>query len=208
MLRKLFLILVLLSSTVYAGQKAVTDTGKIVILNDNGTWVYEDDQLNKKETIGTNQAIFEKSPDADFQFKSKRNNSAFWINTNKWKITQMIKNDSAEYIFKRENADLYALVIAEGFAMPMETLANAAFNNMKEQDANATISGKEYRIVNGNKVIYMVYGGTVNGIPVSYYGYFSTNDSGCTQFIVFTSTNLGEKHESEIQEFLNGLTVQ
>ena len=67
-----------------ASQKAITDTGDIVILNDDGTWVYSDDAKKTANAIETNERKFAKPKDTSFILKSTINNSAFWVNMHRW----------------------------------------------------------------------------------------------------------------------------
>ena len=62
---------------------------------------------------------------------------------------------------------------------------------------------KEYRIVNGNKVIYMKTEIPENKITILEY-YFS-NSSGTTQLSVFIPSNILDKYKGEVFDFLNGL---
>lgn len=51
-INKYFILAIcLFSFTVNASLKAVTDEGDIVILNSNGTWVYENDKVEKTTDI-------------------------------------------------------------------------------------------------------------------------------------------------------------
>ena len=50
--------------------------------------------------------------------------------------------------------------------------------------------------------------GTTQGIKFMYLGYYYSDDSGSTQFITYTGSNLVNKYKLEIYDFLNGLEVQ
>lgn len=60
----LLLIICLLSFSVNASQRAVTDEGNIVILNSNGTWEYNSPSTLEKKEIKTNPITFKKSPES------------------------------------------------------------------------------------------------------------------------------------------------
>jgi len=66
---------------------------------------------------------------------------------------------------------------------------------------------KEYRIVNGNKVIYMEMIGTIQSVKFKYLGYYYSNSSGSTQYLANTSTNLVDKYKTDINNFLNGFSI-
>lgn len=199
--------LLLWSITGYAGQKAITDTGDVVILNDDGTWVYSDDAKKTTSSIGTNKRKFLKPKDSSFLLKSKINNSAFWVNTHRWTFG---KGDAAdiEYKFRLKGKSLYGMAITEEISMPVVALADIALANMKDVAPDAKMVRQEYRFVNGKKLLYMEINGTIRGIQYSYRGYYYSNDYGVTQFLTYTGTNLVSKYTSEINDFLNGFVTQ
>jgi hypothetical protein len=83
----LVILLLLLTAPSYADQRAITDTGEQVILKDNGTWIYADKTQKSDQKIETNTIIFNRPQDSTFLLKSIRNKSAFWINPDKWNLT-------------------------------------------------------------------------------------------------------------------------
>lgn len=206
MLRVLIVICILfVTTTAFAGQKAITDTGAEVILNDNGTWQYKKDKAGSR--IDTNQRNFTKPIDANFLLKSTRNNAAFWINTNKWQFSKSADSTS-EYEFQLKDKDLYGMAVNEGVEIPIESLAEIAFGNVRDVAPDAKILKKEYRIVNGKRVIYMETSGTIQGIKCIYLGYYYSDKAGSTQYIAYTASNLVNKFEPEIADFLNGLATR
>jgi hypothetical protein len=192
----------------YAGQKAITDTGEEVILNSDGTWAYANKASGTKKTIDTNKKEFSKPDSSTFLLKSSKNNSAFWVDANKWSFKKAATNAEAEYEFQLKDNDLYGLVITEAIQIPIESLSDLAFENAKNVAPDISVVNKEYRYVNGHKVIYMEMSGTMQGIKITYFGYYYSDESGSTQWMAFTGTSLAEKYMQEISDFLNGLDVQ
>ena len=208
-MKKLFVtILLLLAATSYASQKAITDTGEEVILNSDGTWEYSDNAQKATNTIETNKKKFEKPRNSSFLLKSIKNNSAYWINTDKWSFGKAKGNAEAEYEFKLKGKDLYGMAITEGAEIPLESLANIALSNARGIAPDAKSVKQEFRIVNGKKVIYMEIDCTVEGMKVAYLGYYYSDVSGATQLVTYTGTNLVDKYKSEINNLLNGLVTQ
>ena len=208
-MKKLFVtILLLLSVTSYASQKAITDTGKEVILNNDGTWEYSDNAQNATNIIETNKKKFERPRTSSFLLKSTKNNSAYWINTDKWVFKKAKDSASAEYEFRLKGKDLYGKAITEEAVIPVESLANIALSNAREVAPDAKRVKQEFRIVNGKKVIYMEMSLTIQGMKAIYFGYYYSDVSGVTQLIVYTTTNLVDKYKSEINNLLNGLVTQ
>jgi hypothetical protein len=208
MKKLLVAILLLVASTSYAGQTAVTDTGEKVILNSDGTWVHADSAPKPAQKIETNKKKFDKPKDSTFLLKSTRNNSAYWINTGKWSFAKTQADAAAEYRFQLKGKDLYGMVITEGIEIPLDSLADIALTNARGVAPDMKMIMQEYRVVNGKKVIYMEMKGTMKGIHFTYHGYYYSNSSGSTQFVAYTATNTVAKYESEMNDLLNGLVTQ
>lgn len=202
------LVFALISSISYASQKAITDTGDEVILYDDGTWEFADKSKLKTDSIIINPNEFIKAKDSTFQLKSTITSFAFWINPKIWSFTKSTNNEAAEYEFQLKKGDLWGMSISEGVPMPIESLASIAFENAKAAAPDAKVIKQEYRTVNGTKVLYMEMQGTLQGIRFTYLGYYYSDDSGSTQFLAYTGTNLIDKYKSEINDFLNGFSVQ
>ncbi|MDH5433973.1 MAG: hypothetical protein OEY19_08500 [Gammaproteobacteria bacterium] len=201
-------LFILMSSFVSAEQKVVTDKGEEVILYSNGTWEYTNQAIENNTEIKTNNRSFKKTKDSTFLIKSSKNNTGYWIDTNKWEYTKTSENSDVEYQFNLRGRDLFGMTIAEEVEMSLETLADIALTNAKNVAPNARVVKKEYRNVNGVKVLYMELTGTIDGINFKYFGYYHTDESGSTQFLAYTAENIAPKYEKEIQDFLNGFTLQ
>lgn len=204
----LSLLLSLLVFNVSASQKGVTEEGDIVILKDDGTWVYEDESILSDAQIMLNPKAF-KTPEASkFMLKSKKNNSNFAINSKEWIFEKSTRADTAiEYNLSLKAGDLYAIVITERVQIELDKLAEIALHNAKLVAPDTKVLKKEYRIVNDNKVIYMEMIGTMQGIKFKYLGYYFSDASGSTQYVAFTGENLVEKYKNDIENILNGLSV-
>lgn len=200
-----FIAICLISSAVNASTKAVTDEGDIVFLHANGTWEYEAPQQQLE--IKTNKTKFLKDPSSNFQLKSKKTDTAIWIDPKKWSFTKAGSNEDAEYEFQLKDEDLYGMIISEGIKIGIESLTELALENAQDSSPNMKITKREYRIVNGEKVIYMEMQGTVKGGDFTFFGYYFSNEHGSTQFLIYTATNLIEKYRNEIDTFLNGFST-
>lgn len=201
-------IFIFMTTFAHAGQKAITDTGEEVILNDDGTWTFVNNENAINTKIITNTMEFRRPESSNFLLKSTNNNSAFWIDTNKWIFKKATTNDSAEYEFRLKDYDLYGMAITEAVYIPVESLVDIALTNAKSAAPDFSIVKKEYRHVNGHKVIFMEMKGTLQGMDITYYGYYYSDKSGSTQFVTYTGTNLIGKYLPEITSMLNGLVVQ
>ncbi|MCC5918968.1 MAG: hypothetical protein JJU02_16750 [Cryomorphaceae bacterium] len=116
-------------------------------------------------------------------------------------------NPEADIALQFLHSDIYAMVIYEELEVPIEYLSNLAVENALNIASDIVVVMKEYRIVNGEKVICMRMDGTMQGMKISYMTYFFSGDDGSLQFHVFTGQKLVEKHIEEIEKLLNGLMV-
>ena len=202
------LLLCLFVLNVTASQKGVTEVGDIVILNDDGTWVYEDASVASEE-IALNPTTYKTPSNSTFILKSKKNNANFAINSKEWIFEKSTRGDTAiEYNLSLKAGDLYAIAITERVQVDLDKLVEIALHNAKLVAPDTKVLKKEYRIVNNNKVIYMEMIGTMQGIKFKYLGYYFSDASGSTQYVAFTGENLVEKYKQEIENILNGLSVR
>lgn len=198
----------LLSFAAHASQRAVTDEGDVVILNSNGTWEYESPRTSTKSEIKINNTEFRKNTDSTFAVKSIKNKSEFWIDPKEWSFKKSNNSNQAEYEFHLKGKDLYGMAITEGIEIGIENLAKVALANATEIDPDAKIINQEYRFVNGNKLMYMEMGVTIQGVNFIYFGCYYSDSFGTTQYLAYTSENLADQFRQDIEKFLNGFSIQ
>ncbi len=200
--------LVMFSLTLGYGQiKAVTENGDEVTLWDDGTWGYDDLEMEEDTEILMNPATFTKGERANFLLKSSRNDFGFYLNPKDWSFIKDGSNPSAEYELHLKSGDLYGMIISEQLEIPLETLRGIAVSTAKAAAPDLRVVNEEYRMVNGMKVLHLQMNGTMQGIKFSYYGYYYSNENGTVQFVTFTSQNLIESYREQCDALLNGLIV-
>lgn len=189
-----------------AQRKAVTESGDEVILYDDGTWKYpEDFKLDNRNTIKTNSTNFHKSSNATFLLKAKNGNVGFWIDPKKWRFGKAATNHSADFELDSKNQSLQGLIISEPVEIPIESFEQIALQNGKAFAPDLKILHKEYRTVNGLKVLHLQMEGTQMGVKFSYYSYYFSNSISSIQFVVFSYSNIIKKYTTEADELLNGI---
>jgi len=206
-MKKITLLLFCLSSilTVHSQQKGVTENGEEVILFEDGTWKYQnEDYLNETE-IRTNPKEFIKDNNSTFLLKSNNVNVGFWLNPKVWSFKKATDNPDAEYELQLKEGDLYGMIISEKVEIPLPTLRSIAFETAQTMAPDLKIINEEYRAVNGIKVLLLQMNGTMQGIKFSYYGYYFSNTNGTVQFITYTSQNLINDYRTECDNLLNGI---
>jgi hypothetical protein len=187
-----------------AQQKGVTEIGEDVILFEDGTWKYQNDDDILKNEIPTNPNIFKKDNQSTFLLKSSRLNVGVYLNPKIWSFKKATDNPEAEYELQLKGEDLYGLLITEKVEIPLESLKSIALENGKTAAPDLKIVKEEYRNVNGLKTLLLQLNGTIQGIKFSYYGYYFTSINGTVQFITYTSQNLIDSYRPESEKLLNG----
>jgi hypothetical protein len=204
------LSLVINLHSIFGQIKALTENGDEVVLFSDGSWLYKD-STEKTDKISVNvkenSQIFSKSTAANFLIKSKKNNYAFWVDKSKYSFKKAEGNLDAEYEIQIKDKDAYALIISEEIEVPLENLVNIALQNAQVLDPNMKVVEKEYRIVNGLKLLMMKMEGVYEGIPLVYFGYYHSSTNGTLQYISYTSQKLFQKYKIELETLLNGMVL-
>lgn len=201
-----FSLCMIVQSNVLSAQiNAVTEQGDPVLLYPNGTWEYLSDSATAEVEIPMNTKEFKKDEQAIFLVKSQKAKMGVWINPKKWTFSKAPADEASEFSFEKKGEDLYALLVSEKLEIPIENLADIAYENARNAAADITIQKKEYRTVNGIKVLMMQMSGSVSGMKITYYGYYYSNADGTVQLLAYTGTKLLDTYKSEIELLLNGL---
>ena len=200
----LFVLALLGTITINAQQKAVTELGEEVFLYKNGTWKYVNQEDNENKITPTNPEVFVKDPDATFLLKSKTTDIGFWIDPTEWTFQKAVENPDAEYELTLKGEDLYGMIITEKLEIPMENLKDIAVENGRAAAPDLEVVQEEYRMVNGNKVLFLQLNGTLQGIKFTYYGYYYSSNAGTVQFIMYTSQDLLKSYIEDCEKALNG----
>ena len=198
--------LMILSQICIAQKKAITETGDEVILYENGTWKYTK-EFNQDDSnfIKTNPQIFSKSKNASFLLKAKHGNIGFWIDPKKWTFGKGVSNPDADFELGYKGQSLVGVIISESAEIPIESYVEIALLNGRIASPDLKLINKEYRIVNGIKVLQLKMEGTQVGVKFNYWAYYFTNETATVQFLVASYTNEMVKYAKEVEELLNGI---
>lgn len=208
---KYYKLILLITSIAFSlnvnGQiKAVTENGEEVILNENGTWKYSNVTPSFNTKLDT--AFFKKPSNAYFQVKSQINKTAVWINPKVWSFKKKEDDDQEyEYFFHLKEGDAFVMMINEETEISLQSIQAIALNKMKSVAADAHLVSEEIRNINGHFVKCLETQGTIQGINVTYLGYYYSDKNGTTQLVGFSSSKLFKKYRQDIEDLLNGLDV-
>jgi hypothetical protein len=205
----LFLALLLPASALLAQQTATTKDGKTVLLNEDGTWVYQPEATGSK--IEFNDSLltkYSKPTAAKTLLKSERTDHAIWYNETKWTRSDMKPTEASEYLLKLKERDGYCITVVEQIEIPLENFSNIVVKSMKMRGAeNLVVEKEEYRLVNGKRVLFMQFTLTMSGMTFTYAGYYFSNESGTSQILCYTAKNLFNQYKQDFMNMLNGFVV-
>jgi hypothetical protein len=211
---RLFLIAILflaIGLSAHSQTKAITTSGDTVLLNEDGTWVYQDKYSSSAniDKILLNDTKYTK-PSASTKFLSGgKGIYEIWYDPSIWvKANPSKYNDDAELALEMNGKVAYGIMIYEKVEIPVESLLEIALENAQSSAPNFKIISREYRIVNGNKVALMQMEGNIEGINATYYSYYYSNSSGTWQFHAYTMTSLFKQLKKQMEALLNGLVIK
>ena len=157
--------------------------------------------------ITTNKKKFKKSSSANFELKSTTTDISIFLDPKKWTFKKEADGEAAEYSFQNKEGNIFGQLITETLQMTLEQLADVALINAQSFAPDTRVIKKEYRTVNGEKMIYMEMEGSSNNLTFIYFGYYFSNKVGLNQLVVYTLANNADKKLIKTTEtFLNGLS--
>lgn len=205
----LLFALLVSAPVLFAQQTATTKDGKIVILNDDGTWVYQPEATGGKTEFNDSLLTKYGKPTASKTLlKSERTDHALWYNETKWTRSDIKPTEGSEYLLKLKDRDGYCITVVEQIEIPLENFSNIVVKSMKMRGAeNLVVEKEEYRLVNGKRVLFMQFTLTMSGMTFTYAGYYFSNESGTSQVLCYTAKNLFGQYKQEFMNMLNGFVV-
>ena len=128
-------------------------------------------------------------------------------NSSRWDVMNTATKEAFEYQFTHKDGDVYAMVIPERIQVSIDTLLELAQENAKKEmpdfkilfEGKTTIQDKEFSVLKMQ--------GTIDGIPLVYYGYYYSGAEGSIQFVTSTYQNLFQQYEGDMKDLLEGLRI-
>jgi hypothetical protein len=183
------------------GLKALTQDGRTVVLQPNGTWRFVD------EPKAANPAIQARPPGASMLLAGRQVPYGLWIDQSRWRLLEPRQNPAAEYEFTHAGGTAGALVIAEPTRIPPESWKHIVIGNARREAPDARITKEERKTVNGAQVVVLQSEGTGALGPFVHYGYYYSGPRGAVQVITYTFAGLFEPYRADLTAFLDGFVV-
>jgi len=190
-----------------AKQTVTGNDGRKIILNDNFTWEYAAVPVKKIEKISFNKTAFVRPEAAKAQLKGKKVKYAIWYDAAVWKANKNVKHDDAEYMLQLVDGTGYALTIPEEISIETENLMQLVLENARQPDNDAVLISKEYRTVNGKKILHMIFDIRIYNIDMRFYAYLYNDANSTLQFMAYVPKSKIADHEAKVLSLLNGIEV-
>jgi hypothetical protein len=183
------------------GLKAITQDGRVVVLQPNGTWRFaEDPRASSLLSQG-------RPPGATMLLAGRQVPYGVWIDPVRWRLTDPKQNQAAEHEFMHATGQAGAIAIAEPTRIPPESWKQIVLNNARREAADARITREDRKTLNGVQVTILQSEGTGRLGPFVYYGYYYSGPRGAVQLVTYTFANLFEQYRAELTAFLDGLVL-
>ncbi|HET9489009.1 MAG TPA: hypothetical protein VFR64_04545 [Methylomirabilota bacterium] len=180
--------------------KAITQDGRMVVLQANGTWKYAD--AAGSTTIGSSRP-----PGATMLLAGRQVPYGIWIDQARWRFTDPKQNMAAELELTHVSNQAGALVVAEPRQIPPDSWKQIVINNARREASDARITREERKVVNGVPVLLLQSEGTGPLGPFVYYGYYYAGPRGAVQVVTYTFAGTFEQYRADFTAFLDGFVV-
>ena len=159
------------------------------------------------DTIPTSNVAYQKPASATLKLSSHIvYNIDIYMDPEKWGSKKI--NDTIEYkFFRNGGGEPLGLLVAEPNPTTYASIAELAIKNAEKGGGPVNVIKKEFRKVNGRKVLFLEYTANISIVNFTYLNYYYTSEYGTIQFVTYTITDLIDKNKDDLQDLLNGLVA-
>lgn len=184
--------------------KALTQDGRVVVLQPNGTWKYVEEA---KAAGQTSPHVPARPPGATMLLAGRQVPYGIWVDQSRWRLTDLKQNMAAEHEFMHASGQAGALIVSEPTRITPESWKQIVINNARREAPDARITREEKKTVNGVPVLLLQSEGTGSLGPFVYYGYYYTGPRGAVQVVTYTFSGTFEQYRADLTAFLDGFVV-
>ena len=184
----------------FADETVRTAKGKEVILHDNFTWEYS----NQDSSVSKEALILTKTAGLKNEFKSPSGNYSIFWDPSAWRQTKEL-NAQAEMNFTNKEGSGFAMVLFDGLFISLDQMKNIVIINAKKIDANAYLIETQPCVVNGTKGMLATYTAENQGLKFIFYSLIVAADKGTLQFTFFTLESAFADLKPKFQQAMAGL---
>lgn len=205
---KQFICITALITTIFANDTLVTNEGKKVILKDDFTWEYLNENQESACDIKSEGKIlkFIKNEKQKAKLKSKKYPYTVYYDASRYVVKQ--NRGAKEFMFTSKDQSAFLMTITEEAQMNIDLLLEAAIYNAKNGTDSLQVIAKGDANINGVDVKTLIMEAKLGNYNLTYYGcYYSSEDFGSIQMLSWTYSSLFEKKKKDLEEIFSGFVL-
>jgi hypothetical protein len=129
-----------------------------------------------------------------------------WVDGARWKAQKSTGSD-AFFLLTHRRGDAWVVVVAEKTFASLVTLKKLALDHARQTATEVRLTREEWRLVNGLEVLCLQFDATVQGIPLTYFGYYHSHATGTIQVLAYAGQQRFAEFQGEFAGLLNGLEL-
>lgn len=122
-----------------------------------------------------------------------------------WRLAA--RHGDGQFAFSHSSGEGHALVISERTALSPDSIQDVALANAQSVDPHASIGFRNKIRANGVPLWFLKIEVTVETIPMIYWGYFYSGESGTVQVVTYAEKSRFPEYEQSFMDLLSGLMV-
>jgi hypothetical protein len=205
--------------SLFAQEKAITETGDTIYVYPDGTWSFElelykpsggiTQPINKRVAPVNNGRTFTVTEGLTGKLSSALGPIRVMYQDSIYKrLPPANINGEAEFALTARDNSCYAMVIIEPVEIGLDNLFKIALTTMESAaDEPLEILEQEYCEVNGQPMIRASMKATVNGLEIIYFSNYYSGPNGSVQLVSWSFASLFDQQKPKLEALLNGLVI-
>jgi hypothetical protein len=154
---------------------------------------------------GTFTEIIQKNSESTDKVDGIEVEYCLWYNPKNWELLKENLNGVAEYSFKIDGGDAFAMIIPEDDITPLDEAPYIIFEGAKLSGVeDIKIIKMENHLVNGVEVLYLIWTGKIMDTEFTYIYNIYSGKKGTVQVVAYTLNDLFDDNKTSMNELLNG----
>lgn len=130
-----------------------------------------------------------------------------WYDGIVWEESKPL-NENAEKSFSIPSKNIDAIIVADKKQIALDAIDNIVIENAKKSGfQKAAVISIEKRKVNGKDIVFVHWQAVLQQVPADFLSYLYSDENGSVFLHTYTPSLLFKKNHKEMEDFLNGLTI-
>jgi len=194
------IFLAMVASVVYAAEIGRAQlNGREIILNDDNTWQYADEENVPATAAAEVDCV---------KIDSKTLPVGICLDEEVWVLGE--QGGSAEFTFSTKDNSLFLLMITEKAQVPLKAFEKAIVANAQKAAGLKPIKVEIKERIDALGIEWgrMVYEANIEGLIITYENFFTTmKDKGSVQFVFYTTSDNYAEAEAEIEKASTQISI-